>query len=118
MFVASMLALQTQGDQAYRAPSYFQPVFLVLLVGGGLAWLVAAVLGFARARVFGSSARWFALSAVCLILYHLHLFLIGIAVLRSDNDMVLSVGAFFNLFVVIGALCAIVGFARLNDPRP
>ena len=25
--------------------------------------------------------------------------------------------AFFNLFVALGAVCAIIGFMRMNDPR-
>ena len=78
----------------------------------GLGWLVAAVLGFARARVFGSSARWFALAAVGLILFHLHIFMMGFA-LAQGSDLVLSVGAFLNVFVVLGAVCTIIGFTRL-----
>ncbi len=118
MLNTSMLALQEAGDQAYRAPSYFQAVFLALLVAGALGWLIAAVLGFARARAFGSSTRWFALSAVCLLLYHLHFLLLGLGLFSKDTDLVLSVGAFLNLFVALGALCAIIGFTRLTNPRP
>ncbi|MCA1632625.1 MAG: hypothetical protein LC802_02640 [Acidobacteria bacterium] len=117
MLNASLLAFQAQGDQAFRAPSYFQWVFLLLLACGGLGWLVAAVLGFTRARVFGSSARWFALAAVCLILFHLHIFVMGFA-LAQGSDLVLSLGAFLNVFVVLGAVCTIIGFTRLTDPRP
>jgi hypothetical protein len=111
---ASMLALQ---DQAFRAPSYFVPVTLLLLVGGALGWLVAALLGFTRARVFGTSARWFALASVCLLLHHLFFIVLALGVI-NNSDLVLSVGAFFNLFVALGAVCAIVGFTRLTDPRP
>ena len=34
-----------------------------------------------------------------------------------DLTMALGVGAFFNLFVVVGAVCAIMGFVRMTSPR-
>lgn len=114
MFPASVFALQAQADQAFRAPSYFTTVVLLLLVGGALAWLVAAVLGFTRARVYGSAARWFALAAVCMLLFHLHIILVGFAMAQRSSESVLSLGAFFNLFVLLAAVCAIIGFTRLN----
>ena len=104
-------------------PSYFLIVVLLLLIGGGIGWLVAAVLGFARSPAFGPSARWFSYAAVCMIIYHLHFLLFGVfAVLGTsqnsvDLSMALGVGAFFNLFVVIGAVCAIMGFVRMTNPR-
>lgn len=113
-----LLLMQAQGDQAYRAPSYFVPVALGLLAGGALCWLVAAALGFSRARAFGAPARWFALSAVCMILYHVQFVVLALGIVGEDNDVVLSVGAFFNLFVLLGAVCAIAGFTRFTDPRP
>jgi hypothetical protein len=119
MLIASMLAWQeAAGDQAYRAPSYVIPVALGLLIAGALGWLVAAVLGFTRARVFGSSVRWFALAALCLLIYHLQWLVLAVGIIGQNTDVVLSVGAFFNLFVALGAICAIVGFTRLTDPRP
>jgi len=30
---------------------------------------------------------------------------------------VLGIGAFFNLFVVLASVCAIIAFVRLTDPR-
>ena len=116
MQLAPLFALMQarEGDQIFRAPSYFEYVFLILLVAGALGWLVAAVLGFSRARGFGPSARWFALSAACMIIYHVHLFAVGIVMAQRDNDMVLSLGAFFNLFVVLGSICAVIGFVQLN----
>ena len=111
MFPASVFALQAQADQAFRAPSSFTTVVLLLLVGGALAWLVAAVLGFTRARVYGPAARWFALAAVCMVLFHLHILLIGFAMAQRSA---LTLGAFFNLFVLLAAVCAIIGFTRLN----
>lgn len=113
-------ALTFLGQSVPRFPTTFASGVLLALLGAGtLGWLVAAVLGFARARAFGPAARWFALASLCMLLYHLHL--IGVAVLglfETDVDKVLSFGAFFNLFVAVGALCAILGFMRLTNPRP
>src|SRR5215471_19944625 len=95
-------------------PGYFVPVLLGSLVAGGLGWLIAAVLGFARARAFGASTRWFSFAAVCLLIYHIQFLLLGfVAVMgaqQNDFDSVLAFGAFFNIFVVLGAICAIMGF--------
>src|ERR1051325_637032 len=104
-------------------PTYFFLVTLVLLILGGIGWLIAAVLGFARSPAFGPSARWFLYAAVCLVIYHLHFLLFGIFVVLGVNQnsmdlsMALGVGAFFNLFVVLGAVCAIMGFVRMTNPR-
>ncbi len=104
-------------------PAYFVIVTLLLLITGGVGWLIAAVLGFARAPAFGPSARWFSYAAVCLIIYHLHFLLFGIFVFLGttqstvDLSTAMGVGAFFNLFVVLGAFCAIMGFIRLTSPR-
>lgn len=114
MTLATMLALQ---DQAFHAPSYFLPVSLALFSLGALAWIVAAALGFTRARVFGSSARWFASAAVCLVLHHLWFIVLALGIVNR-SDLVLGVGAFFNLFVVLGGICAVIGFTRLTNPRP
>ena len=115
--LASFLLL-AQAD-TFRLPTYLVPVFLILMAGGALGWLVASVLGFARARAFGSSTRWFAFSSICLLLYHLQWIAFVIYGSReTDVERVLGLGAFFNLFVVIGAICAIIGFASLTNPRP
>lgn len=104
-------------------PTYFFLVTLVLLVLGGIGWLIAAVLGFARSPAFGPSARWFSYAAVCLIIYHLQFLLFGVFVFlgmsqnSADLTMALGVGAFFNLFVVLAAVCAIMGFVRMTNPR-
>jgi len=100
-------------------PSYFPWVGFGLLSLGGLGWLIAAAMGFARARAFGESPRWFAISAVCLVLYHIQIFVFVIyGINESTNpESLLAMGAFFNLFVALGAVCAIVGFMRMNDPR-
>ncbi|HEV2707844.1 MAG TPA: hypothetical protein VGV59_18130 [Pyrinomonadaceae bacterium] len=100
-------------------PEFFAPVAILLLGVGGVGWLVAAALGFARARALGQTTRWFALSAVCLFIYHLQW--VGLVVfigLRGFTRSVLVLAAFFNLFIAIGSICAIVGFARLTSVRP
>ena len=114
MSYATMLALQ---NQAFSPPTYFLPVVLALLCLGALAWIVAASLGFTRARVFGSSARWFAAASLCLVLHHLWFIVLALGIVNRP-DLALSIGAFFNLFVVLGGLCAVVGFTRLTNPRP
>jgi len=113
MFIASlMLLLQT--EQTFQPPSYFTPVFLILLGAGAIAWLVAAILGFTRSRTYGAM-KWFSLAAVCMLLYHLQFLLIAVAVAQNNSDLVLSVGAFFNLMIVLAAVCAIIGFVRFTD---
>ncbi len=120
-FPLSLLLLQAQ----LRAtqPGYFLFVVLVLLIAGGVGWLIAAVLGFARSPAFGPSARWFSYAAVCLIVYHLHFILFGVFVFIGmtqtpvDLSTALGVGSFFNLFVVLGAFCAIMGFVKMTSPR-
>src|SRR3954463_9339585 len=115
---AIVLALQT-GVTA-KQPAYFAVVLVGSLIVGGLGWLIAAVLGFARARAFGAPTRWFSFAAVCLLIYHIQFLLLGfVAVMgaqQNDFDSVLAFGAFFNVFVVLGAICAIMGFVRLTSP--
>jgi hypothetical protein len=123
MNAASLCLLLAQTETHATQPGYFAPVALILLIAGGLAWLIAAVLGFGRARTFGAHARWFALAAVCLIIYHLQFVLLGIIAIRefrrgnNDYGMMLNFGAFFNLFIVIGAVCAIIGFIKMRTVR-
>jgi len=106
-----------QVETTFREPSYFAPTILIMLSLGALIWLVAAVLGFARARAFGSSARWFSFAAVCLLLFHLQFIGWGFGVLTRDNSLIFTLLTFFNLFVVLGGICAIMGFVRLTSPR-
>ena len=122
MLEPSFLLLVQSSITATR-PGFFALVVVSLLLAGGIGWLIAAVLGFARARAFGPSARWFSYAAVCLIIYHVHFLLVGIVTFMTANDnsndysVVLDVGAFFNLFVVLGAICSIMGFIRLTHTR-
>jgi len=113
-----MLSSFTAAFAQMRLPSYFPWVVMGLLCVGGLGWLIAAALGFARARAFGESPRWFAISAVCLLLYHVQWFVFAVYGINEKNsENVVGMAAFFNLFVALGAVCAIIGFMRMNDPR-
>ena len=119
MFLVLTMLQQLRATQ----PQYFFLVTLLLLIAGGVGWLIVAVLGFARSPAFGPSARWFSYAAVCLIIYHLHFLIFGVFVFlgMSQNSVdlttALGIGAFFNLFVVLGAVCAIMGFVRMTSPR-
>ena len=106
-----------QVQNSWREPGYFAVVMLAMLVLGAVAWLIAAVLGFARARAFGPSIRWFSFAAVCLLLFHLQFIVLGFGILTKDNSIVFGVLSFFNFFVVIAAVCVIMGFIRLTSPR-
>ena len=117
MLLASLLML-VQAETRAQEPSYFKPIFLALLIAGALGWLIAMVLGFQRARAFGASAKWFTYAAVCLLLYHLQFVLLGVFIVIQNNaDVALSLGAFFNLFIVLGGACAIMGFVKLTNPE-
>ena len=90
--ILALLFLAQAADQTettFNEPSYFVPVILGLLVFGAILWLVAAVLGFVA--ILGAQ--------------------------QNDFDAVLDFGAFLNIFVVIGAICSIMGFVRLTNPR-
>jgi hypothetical protein len=119
--LATLALLFLQTEMSAKQPGYFAVVLVGSLVAGGIGWLIAAVLGFARAKAFGSSARWFSMAAVCLLIYHIQFVLLGfVAILgaqQNDFDAVLAFGAFLNVFVVVGAICAIMGFVRLTNPR-
>ena len=113
----AMLAMFAQVETTFRPPGYFAPVILGMLVLGAVAWLIAAVLGFARARAFGASARWFSFAAVCLLLFHVQFIVFGFSLLTEDDTLVFGILTFFNVFVLLGAVCAIMGFIRLTGPR-
>lgn len=111
------IATLAQVETTFREPGYFAPAILVMLALGAVTWLIAAVLGFARARAFGPSARWFSFASVCLLLFHLQFLGLGFGFLTRDNNLIFTMLTFFNLFVVAGAICAIMGFIRLTSPR-
>jgi hypothetical protein len=117
MLLASLFVL-AQSEPRYTQPTYFLPVVGFLLVAGLVGWIIATVLGFARARAFGPSTRWFALAAACMILFHLQYLLLALGLILDNPEMTLAIGAFFNLFAVLAAVCAIMGFLRLtSSPR-
>ena len=116
MLLASILLL-AQVETRYDQPSYFLPVVVLMLTAGLVLWLVAAVLGFARAKAFGPSTQWFAIAAVCMILYHLQFLLLALGFILDNPNLTLVVTAFFNLFAVISAICSIMGFVKLTQTR-
>jgi hypothetical protein len=115
--LALPLILAQDEATVYNLPPYFVWVFGLLLIAGGLAWLVATVLGFSRSRAFGLSTRWFALAAACMILYHAHWLALVFSINSKNMDVIFLILASLNLFIVLGAICTIIGFARLNRPR-
>ncbi len=110
------IAMLAQVETAFREPAYFAPVMLGMLALGAVAWLIAAVLGFARARAF-PAARWFSFASVSLILFHLQFIALGFGLLTKDNTLVFGLLTFFNIFVIFAGVCAIIGFVRLTSPR-
>jgi hypothetical protein len=117
MLIDAPLMLAQNESTVYNLPPYFVWVFGILLIAGGLAWLVASVLGFSRARAFGASTRWFAIAAACLILYHAHWLVFVLSIASQNTGMIFAILASLNLFVVLGAVFTIIGFAQLNKPR-
>ena len=115
MFGSPLILAQTEAT-VYSLPPYFIWVFGLLLIAGGLGWLVATVLGFARSRAFGLSTRWFAIAAACMILYHAHWLALVFSINSQNGNIIFPILASLNFFVVLGAVCTIIGFARLNKP--
>jgi hypothetical protein len=119
MILALLVFVQAadQVETTFNEPAYFVPVVLGSLVAGAILWLMAAVLGFARARAFGASTRWFSFAAVCLLLFHLQFLALAFGLILKDVKTVFAILTFFNIFVVAAAICAIMGFVRLTNPR-
>jgi hypothetical protein len=111
------LLLLQDTETTFLEPSYFFPVVISFLVIGAMGWLVATVLGFARARAFGASARWFSFVSLCLLLFHLQFLALAFGLIIKDLKLAFAILTFFNGFVVIGSFCAIMGFVRLTSPR-
>lgn len=118
MSPALLLLLQAdQVETTFKEPSYFVPLIIGSLALGAVVWLVAAVMGFARARAFGASTRWFSFAAVCMLLYHLQFLLLGFGFVLRDIQLSLTILSFFNLFAILAGACLVIGFVRLTSPR-
>ncbi len=115
--VLALMIMLAQTETTFREPSYFAPTIMATFLVGAIASLVAAVLGFARAKAFGASTRWFSFAAVCLILFHVQFLALGFGVLTKDNSLVFTILTFFNLFILLAAFCLTMGFIRLTSPR-
>lgn len=115
--VMALTIILWQTETTFREPGYFASTIMALFLVGAVASLVAAVLGFARARAFGPSARWFSFAAVCLILFHVQFLALGFGVLTKDNSLVFTILTFFNFFILLAAVCMAMGFIRLTSPR-
>src|SRR5258706_12122656 len=105
MTLALLFLIQAadQTETTFNEPSYFFPVILGSLVFGAILWLVAAVLGFPRARAFGASPRWFSFASVCLLLFHLQFLLLAFGLIIKDFRTMVSILTFFFIFFVVGA---------------
>src|SRR5260370_35838695 len=90
-----------QNETTFNEPSYFFPVILGSLVLGAILWLVAAVLGFARGRAFGASARWFSFASVCLLLFHLQFLLLAFGLIIKNFRTRFAVFTFFYMFFCV-----------------
>lgn len=112
----SLMLAQADGQaaQVYDLPTYFLPVFSILMLGGALGWLIAAFLGFGRARAFGPHVRWFALGAACLFLYHIHLLLMSFASISGKGGLAFPLLTSLNLFILLGAICFIMGLIKMR----
>jgi hypothetical protein len=115
--VMPLIFLLAQTETTFREPGYFAPTIMATFLVGAVLALVAAVLGFARAKAFGPSTRWFSFAAVCLILFHIQFLALGFGVLTKDNSLVFTILTFFNFFILLAAFCMIMGFIRLTNPR-
>ena len=115
--VMALMIILAQTETTFREPSYFAPTIMATFLVGAVASLVAAVLGFARPKAFGPSARWFSFAAVCLILFHVQFLALGFGVLTKDNSLVFTILTFFNFFILLAAVCLVIGFIRLTSPR-
>ena len=118
MSLGFLILLQPdQVETTFKEPSYFVPLIIGSLALGAVVWLIAAVMGFARARAFGASTRWFSFAAVCMLLYHLQFLLLGFGLVLRDIQLSLTILSFFNLFAILAGACTVMGFVRLTSPR-
>jgi uncharacterized membrane protein YhaH (DUF805 family) len=115
------MLMLAQGDSDYAQvilPKYFVPIFFALMVAGLLGCLIAAVLGFRRARDHGGNGRWFALAAVCLVIYHVQLLVMGFAAMKANASIAFPLITLLNLFIFLAAVCIIFGFYKMRPAIP
>lgn len=116
-FILMFAQTDTQSAQVIL-PSYFVPIFFAMMVAGLLGCLIAAVLGFGRSRVHGGHACWFAIAAVCLVLYHVQLLVMGFAALKANASIAFPLITLLNLFIFLAAVCIIMGFFKMRVAKP
>lgn len=110
-----ILAQSAGQESSVVLPSYFLPVFFVLMIAGALASLVAAVVGFGRAKTAGPHARWFALAAACLFVFHLQLIAMGFASIKGNAAVAFPLVTAMNLFILLAAICLVIGFRHVKQ---
>jgi hypothetical protein len=43
---------------------------------------------------------------------------LGFGVIVKDDEMAWTILTFFNVFIILAAVCAAIGFVRLTSPNP
>ena len=113
----SLILFAFQDTRFTQPGPMFTYIAMGLIALGLLGWLVVAAVGLPRAKRMGPGGTWFALSAICLLLFNVHLLaflvMMGMATVnKQDSGPAVKFGFFFNAFVVLGALCALIGFMK------
>ena len=112
-----MLAQADSESAQVILPKYFVPIFFTLMVAGLLGCLIGAVLGFGRSRGHDGGGRWFALAAVCLVIYHVQLLVMGFAALKANASIAFPLITALNLFIFLAAVCIILGFYKMKAAK-
>lgn len=115
---AVVLLQNTSTVSNYQQPKYFVPTLLLLLVVGLLVSLVAFVLGRGRARAGGPAVKWFSFAALALFLYYVQWFAFAFAIARQSTTLIWLLLSFNTLFVLIAAVCALMGFMQIKGAEP
>jgi hypothetical protein len=51
------------------------------------------------------------------LLFHIQILAFGFGAISNDTGLAFSILTFFNLFIILGAVCAIIGFIKMTSPR-